>query len=201
MGRNMHDILPYITGGILCFSVCGYIFNEGAEVFLGAGRMIKNHAYPFTYHVFESICKIVMTFAHNLLIFYIVVAMVQALAVPHWTFLIGLPVVLVSVFTWGSVVGLMAARFRDLRFMLPYVGQLLFYVTPIIWQVTDISNKRSFIAHYNPMYGLLELLRAPLLGQVAPPVCWSLALGTMFTGIIVWFLTFAAFRKRIPFWV
>jgi len=121
--------------------------------------------------------------------------------IPHWTFVLGFPVVLVTVLTWGTVIGLLSARFRDMRFMLPYIGQLMFYITPIIWRVGDISTKRAYVAYLNPLYGLLEIIRAPLLGYPANAHAWSLALGSMVSGIIAWMLIFIPFRKRIPFWV
>ena len=201
MGRNMHDVLPYIAGGILCFSLVALPLTQGPELFLGAGSMIRNHAYPYTYYVLENICQTTLTFAHNLVIYWIVIACFQASEFPHWTFLLGAPVVLVTVFTWGSVFGLIAARFRDLRFMLPFIGQLFFYLTPIVWRVNDISTKRAYISQYNPLYGLLEIMRAPLLGHAPPAQCWSLALGTMVTGCAIWLVVFPLYRKRIPFWV
>jgi len=201
MGRDMHDILPYITGGFLCFSIVGFMFNQGPELFLGWGTMIRNHAHPFSYYVFETAATTVFTFAHNVIIFFIVEACVGALVMPNWTFILGFPVVLVTVLSWGTVIGLLAARFRDMRFMLPYIGQLMFYLTPIIWRVGDISSKRAYVAYLNPLYGLLEIIRAPLLGYVAPAHAWSLAIGSMVSGIIAWMLIFIPFRKRIPFWV
>ena len=201
MGRNMHDILPYITGGYLCFALVGFMFGEGPELFLGAGNTIKNHAYPFSYYVFETACKSVLTFSHNAIIFFIVSACVGNLAMPHWTFLIGMPIVLVTVMCWGTVIALLSARFRDLRFLLPYFGQLMFYVTPIIWRVGDISTKRAYVAQFNPLYGLLEVMRAPLLGHAPPAHAWALAIGTMVSGVVTWALVFPAFRKRIPFWI
>lgn len=201
MNRDLHEVLPYIMGGIMCFSLVAFPLNEGAELYLGSAGMIRNHAHPFSYYGLETVGKMVLTFAHNLIIFWIVVAFVRALSVPHWTLLLGFPIVLITMFTWGSVLGVAAARFRDLRFLLPYIGQLLFYITPVIWYVGDISNKRAWIANFNPLYGLLDVIRAPLLGQAPVPHAWSLALGSMIVGVILWLVIFPVFRKRIPFWV
>ena len=201
MGRDMKEILPYITGGMLCFAVVQFMFNEGPELFMGAGNTIKNHAYPFTYYIFETACKTLLTFGHNLIIFWIVCIICGNIAFPNWSFLIGMPIVMVSVASWGTVIALISARFRDMRFLLPYFGQLMFYVTPIIWRVGDISTKRAYVAQFNPLYGLLEIIRAPLLGHVAPAHAWALAIGTMVTGVITWAVVFPPFRKRIAFWV
>jgi ABC-type polysaccharide/polyol phosphate export permease len=136
-------------------------------------------------------------------VFYIAIALVGGLRVPSWEILLGLPVVLMSMVTWGTFVGMMASRFRDLRFMMPYLSQLIFFLTPIFWTIgTNAKGWRSaIVADYNPFYGLVEVIRAPLLGQAPSAQCWMLAIIAMVTGIIAWLLMFSAFRRRIPFWV
>ena len=204
-GVNMHEMLPYITAGILCFSLAGFIMNQGVEVFLSAAGVIRNNAFPFSYYVFEDMARLTFTFLHNMLIFFVVEACVSAFVIPNWTIFLGLPIVLLTVFVWGSVLGLLGARFRDLRYLIPHIGQLVFYLTPIIWRVKDMPSLshggRSLLVKFNPFYGLLEIIRSPLLGEVAPPVCWNLSLGFLAVGIVVWLFAFSMYRRRIPFWI
>ncbi|MBW8880279.1 MAG: ABC transporter permease [Asticcacaulis sp.] len=201
MKRDMHEILPYILGGLICFALAGFMLSDGPSIFTGFTGMIRNHANPYTYYVFELVAKAILTFAHNVVVFYIVCACVGAVSVPHWSLLLGLPIVIVCMCTWGTVVGLIAARFRDLALLLPYIGQLLMYLSPVMWRMGDISSERAKIAQFNPFYGVLEIIRAPLLGQMAPPHAWALAIGTAAVGVIVWLAVYPPLRKRIPFWV
>lgn len=200
MGQNLREVLPYIMAGILTFSLISFILTEGSEVFLGSSGQIKNHAYPFTYFVFEKLSKELMLFGHNAIVYFIAMAITGALVVPHWTFFVGLPIVLITSFCWATVMGMLAARYRDLRFMLPYVNQLIFFITPIFWKV-NTAQGHSLLTTANPFYGLLEIIRSPLMGKAPEPLCWGLALGAMISGIIVWFIAFSLFRRRIPFWV
>lgn len=204
-GVNLHDMLPYITAGLLCYGMVGFIMNQGVEVFMSAAGVIRNNAFPFSFYVLEDIARLTFTFLHNAVIFFIVEACVGAFVIPNWTILIGLPIVMASIFVWGSVAGMLAARFRDLRYLIPHAGQLVFYLTPIIWRMSDMPSghtfKRSLLADLNPFYGLLELLRSPLLGQTPPAVCWTLSLVFLGVGIVVWLIAFTFFRRRIPFWI
>lgn len=199
MGQDLRQVLPHIMAGILCFSLVSFILIDGPEVFLRNSGNIQNHAYPFSYYVFESMTKEIFLFLHNLIVYYIAMVLIGAATFPHWTILIGLPIVVITGTCWGSVFGILAARFRDMRFMLPYVNQMLFFITPIFWTVDH--SKKSLLAYGNPYYGLLEMMRSPLMGEIAPPICWELALGTLVSGIIVWLIVFSTFRRRIPFWV
>ncbi|ESQ88883.1 hypothetical protein ABAC460_13970 [Asticcacaulis sp. AC460] len=200
MHQNLKDVLPYIMGGILCFGLVSFILIDGTEIFLRHGGDIKNHAYPFTYYIFETMAKEFMLFLNNVVVFYVVMVLIGAANIPHWSILLAFPVVIVTGITWGSVFGIAAARFRDLRFMLPYVNQLLFFLTPIFWRPDSVRGN-MILTKINPYFGLLDIMRQPLLGNPADAHMWYLALGSMVTGIIVWLIVFSMFRRRIPFWV
>lgn len=202
LGHNLKDVLPHIMAGIMCYNMASFMLGEAPEIFMKSSFIIRSHAYPFTYYVLESAASNFIIFLNNAIVFYISMALLGTLAIPNWTILLGLPIVFVTITSWGTVIALLASRFRDLRFMMPHLSQIIYFLTPIMWQVSDISAKnRSRIADINPFYGLVEILRAPLLGHEPPGVCWALALVTMFTGIFTWIGVFGVFRRRIPFWV
>jgi len=201
MHQKLHDIFPNIIGGILCWGLCSFVFLDSPEIFISSAAMIKNHAYPYTYFSFEAVCRTTFVFLNNLVVFFIAIACVGALTIPNWTFIIGLPIVLVTLFCWGTVIGLAASRFRDLRFMTPLLSQIIFFLTPVTWNAKDISPSHRFLVDFNPFYGLVEIIRAPLLGKAAPMECWGLAIGAMAFGVVLWLIVFGAFRRRIPFWI
>ncbi len=198
---HLGELLPYVLGGMICFSLAGFMLNDGPVLFVGFAGMIRNHANPYSYYVLEAVCKAILTFAHNVVVYYVVCACLGALTIPHWSFVLALPIVIVSMYTWGTVVSLISARFRDLQLLLPYIGQLLFFLSPVMWRVVDMARGRALWAQFNPLYGLLEVIRSPLLGQMAPPHAWALAIGTSVAGIIAWLAVYPPLRKRIPFWV
>jgi len=57
------------------------------------------------------------------------------------------------------------------------------------------------IVTYNPLYYLVDILRAPLLGEPVVPNAWLVSIVSLFVVIIVWAISFAAFRRRIAFWI
>jgi len=128
-------------------------------------------------------------------------AFIGSIAVPHWTILPGLMLVFTSMITWSTVTAMFAARFRDVRFMLPFLSSLFLVLTPIFWAPSMLSGWRLVLVHYNPLYGLLEVIRMPLLGKMPPPEAWIIASITAVLGLVAWLVFFPANRRRIPFWV
>jgi len=201
-GQNLKTALPFVMGGILAYGLVGFMFTDAPEIFMGAGGTIKNHAYPFTYFIFEGVTKSFLIFLHNLIVYFIAVALMGAFVVPNWTLLPGLAIGLATMFFWGTFFAMMASRFRDLRFMMPYISQILFFTTPIFWRPdASLKGAKALVINANPIYGLVEIIRSPLLGQSPPKICWVLSLAALGTGVIAWAIVFGAFRRRIPFWV
>jgi ABC-type polysaccharide/polyol phosphate export permease len=198
--QDLKTFLPYSMLGNLVGTTCLWMISEAPDMFIYSGGIIKNHAYPFTYFAFESVARVLMLLAHNFIVFYFFMLVNGTLCVPHWTFIPGLILITISMLTWGSLLGMFAARFRDLRFLLPNIANLLFFLTPIYWRV-DMLGPKEWIAELNPIYNLVSILRQPLLGLQATSGNWLYAIGIAATGTILWLIFFTIYRRRIPFWV
>lgn len=93
--------------------------------------------------------------------------------VPPFPLVLVLPllIVLLVVVTASTSVALSAlgARYRDVRFVTPFVLQTLLFVTPVIYVVSDVPESvRPFYA-INPLVGVVSGFRSVLLGQGAFP--------------------------------
>lgn len=62
----------------------------------------------------------------------------------------------------GVVVAAAGARARDIRFMLGYFLNFLYYLTPIIYPFDKIPNSYKPIAELNPLVGPVELFKSGL---------------------------------------
>lgn len=200
-GQSLQEALPYTMAGILVFGMVGYVFYDGAEMFMTSGGIIKNHAYPFTFYAFHTVCKSFFLFLHNVVVFWILMVIIGTIAIPNWSLVFGLIIALIFMFTWGMLAGMLAARFRDMRIMLPYLGQLFSMLTPIFWRAENLPPNILFIVNLNPIYQVIQIVRMPLMGQMASSTAWSIALAYTAAGVVIWALVFTGFRRRIPFWV
>ena len=92
----------------------------------------------------------------------------------------GWPVVLAPVFIAVAIAAAVGfsvyfaafdARFRDFRHALPFVLQLWFFATPVVYSSTNIPERFRPLYYLNPMAGAVEGFRWSLLADVpAPPV-------------------------------
>lgn len=93
-----------------------------------------------------------------------------------------------GVVLWSST---LTVRYRDFRHALPFVLQLGFFVTPVIYPLDTAAGTWRRILVLNPLTGVVEMWRASLLGQ---PV--SAAVGALSAGMIICLLVsgIVAFR-------
>ncbi|ESQ80743.1 ABC transporter permease [Asticcacaulis sp. YBE204] len=199
--QDLSVVFPWIMSGMIAFSLVGHVFNEAPEVYVQNGGIISNHAYPFTYYSFEAVTRNLFLFAHNLVVFYIILALLRVLTLPHWTIVPGMLIVVFNMLTWGALVSMVSARYKDLRFLLPYLSQLVMFMSPIMYRPSMIPAHKMFIVDYNPFYPFIEMVRSPMLGTFMPAKYWGMALGITVAGVLLWLLFFSLNRRRIPFWI
>src|SRR5262249_18316337 len=122
-----------------------------------------------------------------------------------WATLLFVPALLLVCVTmaWMNlVIAMVGARFRDLQPIIGSVLQLVFFVTPLIWDRHLVVGKvHDLFVDANPFYHLVEIMRAPLLGRA--PSSLTIATVTMMA-VVGWYITyllFVRFRRRIPYWL
>ena len=70
----------------------------------------------------------------------------------------------------GMLVSALTVRYRDVRYALPFVVQLWFFVTPIIYPASLVPAAHRWVLDLNPLTGIVEGYRKLLYGQ---PVAWA----------------------------
>jgi ABC-type polysaccharide/polyol phosphate export permease len=205
-GRLFHtpqsDYVPFLTLGFLSWLWMSNTITESTTLFVLAGRYIKQTRLPITLFVFRLLARNLIVLAHNFVI-YIVVALVTGLR-PGWTALLALPgmlITMVCLFWIGMLFAMLSARFRDFPQIINSLVQVVFYVTPILWQPAQLGVKRFLIVDFNPVYYFIEIVRGPLTGHPPPVGFWKL---TILIALVITALVFPLFRRfrgRVAYWV
>ncbi|MBU0512491.1 MAG: ABC transporter permease, partial [Chloroflexi bacterium] len=94
--------------------------------------------------------KITPTSAVWILPFLLLLAMVTALGVGLW-------------------LAALNVLYRDVGYVLPFLTQLWFYVTPIVYSSTELPENLRLLYALNPMVGVVDGFRWALLGTETAP--------------------------------
>jgi lipopolysaccharide transport system permease protein len=202
-GNELTEYLPYFTAGLVTWMFLASAINDGCTVFLGAAALIRAIPVPLVVHVYRMLARQLLVLAHN---FLLIVGLWLILRWPldaNVLLLVpGLALNVILALGLALFFGIVAARFRDVQLIVSMVLQLLFLMTPIMWQPKSLKGSAtSYVADLNPVYHLIEIIRQPMLSQAPTSTSWAIA-GAVAAGSFALGLAFyARFRHRVPFWV
>jgi ABC-2 type transport system permease protein/lipopolysaccharide transport system permease protein len=198
---EIRTYLPFLTLGLIAWQLLSATITEGCEIFLRETSVIQQVPIPFSIQAYRNVCRNFIVLAHNLVI--VPIGLV-VFAVPlDWYVLEVIPgfVLLAINGLWISILlGLVSTRFRDVP---PIVGsflQVLFFMTPIIWPAEMLGHWQA-LATYNPLFAMVDVVRAPLLGVPTAETSWIILSAMTILGCAITFAVFARFRSRIAYWI
>jgi len=93
----------------------------------------------------------------------------------------------------GMWLSALAIRYRDVKFAMQYVIQMLMYTAPIVYSAATIPEKYRLIYSLNPIVGVIEGFRACLLGTAIP---WLYVIPGMVTAVLL-LISGALYFKRL----
>ncbi|HTV46285.1 MAG TPA: ABC transporter permease [Stellaceae bacterium] len=201
---EMKSYFPFLAFSIIFWNFLSGMMLDGCNTFIQAEAVIKGMKLPFAHHALRTVFRNLIVLAHNIVV---VVAVFVLFRVPIDRFAVlavpGFLLWLVDGFLACLLFGVICTRFRDVPQIIQSILQIVFFVTPIMWQPSLVKGHPaiSLIIAINPFEALLQIVRAPLLGDHLGLLAWAVAL--LFSGLLLVgsVLLFARARGRIAFWI
>jgi ABC-type polysaccharide/polyol phosphate export permease len=197
------QFLPYFTVGTLLWGLFSSCLQEGCQSFINSSGIILQVPLPLFTHVLRGLCKELLVFAHNVVVFPLALLAVQQEL--SWQMLLAVPALMLVLVNLGwmmLVLAVICTRYRDVAQIVNNALQVLFFVTPVMWRASQLPERTAFkITEFNPLYHLINIVRAPLLGEFASERNWVVALVFALSGWLFVVLIFGRYRNRIAYWL
>jgi lipopolysaccharide transport system permease protein len=175
--------------------------NDSCTVFTVAEQIIKQVRLPLTTHVCRLVWRNAIIFAHNALILAFVVLWFGNLTFGNLVAaLLGICLLFLTGIWGGLVIGILCTRFRDVPPLIANVMQIAFFVTPILWH-REVLKDKVWLMEWNPIFHLVEIVRAPLIGQSLPGASYAYVAVMTAGGILFALGMLARYRSRVPYWL
>lgn len=201
--QPMAQYLPYLAIGLIFWGFVTATIGEGCISFVAASDTILQIRMPLFTHVARTLWRNLAILCHNLLILPIV--FLAFLRPVNWITLLVFPGLLLLILnlTWMMlIVAVISTRFRDATQIIQNFLQVMFYLTPIIWSPSLVPERAgTMVLDLNLFYHLLQIVRAPLLGEIPAATTWITVMLTAVAGWLVALVVFGAYRKRIAYWL
>ena len=199
--QDIGQTLPYIAVGLIFWGLLTSTINEGATAFIGNEGYIRNVPLPLSVHYYRVVARNLVICAFNMAIYMAVLAWFRI--VPSWQFLLAIPgfaLFIINASWMGLAAGILSTRYRDIPQVIANAIQVVFFLTPVFWSPAVLA-KRPIFVEWNPLFHLLELTRAPLLGHVIAPHSWLFALSLAAVGLPTTLYLYRRAYARIAYWV
>jgi ABC-type polysaccharide/polyol phosphate export permease len=196
------DYLLYLAAGMVCWYFVSSTIMEGTTVFIAADGIIKQNAIPLSIHVYRIVWRNVLVLMHNAVVLAVVFLLFRPISLLN-PFLIvaGIMLLIANLTMVVLILGVISTRFRDLPPLMANIMQVLFYITPILYQPSQLPASMKLIAYYNPFYHMIDVLRGPLIGEIPPIESYVGAIVSLLINGTLAFAVFQRFRGRIAYWL
>ena len=201
--QNIYDYLPYLVSGMVVWTLVSSIINESCSLFISGHALFRNIRFDYSILAYALVWRNFLVLLHNFAVYFVIVLVLKPsllgftalLAVP------GLALVLVNGVWVAMLFGMFCLRFRDVPPLVSSAMQISMLITPLFWPADTLTGIKRFVfVDLNPLYHVLDVVRAPLVGRVPDAISYGVMIAMTIGG---WWLTYAMFkrfRKRIAYW-
>ncbi|WP_288373821.1 ABC transporter permease [uncultured Algoriphagus sp.] len=166
------DGMPYILFSYLALWPWNYFsgtLSESANSLVANAGMITKVYFPRLIlplaAIFSKLLDFIISFA--VLLFLLIYFQV----LPGWH-VVFLPLLLIQLLACslgiGMILSAMAVQYRDVKYALGFIVQLLLYGAPVVYSTTAVPEQYQFLYSLNPMVGVIEGIRAMFLSRPMP---------------------------------
>lgn len=199
---KLDDYFPFLAAGIICWTFISTVIQESSGVIIESSNYIRNQEYSILIFVMRLILRNLTVFFHNFLAF-IPVALIFKVGVGLNSLLLlpGLFIIGVNFLFFGAVLSMMGTRYRDIEQIVKSLMQVVFFVTPVMWSPSLLSQKYQWIININPFYHVLSLIKNPMLNQGIHPISLFVVAVTTLLGFLAFALCIRKYKYQLIYWL
>lgn len=186
--------LPYpliVLAGLLPWQLFTSAFNGAGNSLVGNSHLVSKVYFPRLVVPLSSLAVALVDFG---IMFLLTLALMPVLGLwPGWQ-IVFLPcfifLALLIAFGAGLWIAALTVKYRDFRFITPFILQIGIFVTPVGFRTDNLPNWRDVIA-LNPLAGVVDGFRWSLLGGrtdiYIPGLLSSLLVAIILVGTGLWY--------------
>jgi lipopolysaccharide transport system permease protein len=137
---------------------------------VSSGGLISKVYFP---RLTIPVAAVLAAFADFAISFLVLIGLMAYYGVVPGIAVIALPAFILLAFATALGVGLWLAalnvRYRDVAYVVPFITQIWFFATPVVYSATLVHEPWRTILGINPMAGVVDGFRWALLGVGSPP--------------------------------
>lgn len=201
---HLQDYFPFLVSGMITWTLISTQITELTDTFVSSESLIKQIKLPYVLYVHRISMRNMLIFFHNIIVIVPVLLIFHEVAkVNFYTLALvpGLLLIYINSISYGLLLAMIGARYRDISQVIKSMIQVIFFLTPIVWSPEVLPPDKKFIALWNPFSTFVEIVRAPLIGKLPTMHDYIVAIALTVVGIFISYTMFVRYRNRIVYWL
>ena len=194
---STREYIPLLANGVILWSLFATSLLEACDTFIQSAGIIKQTSIPLPSFLWRVIARNLIIFAHQAIVLVVVAVVFGYLTKIQIVWAIpGLFLCMLNISWVGLICGIVCTRFRDMPQVIQAVLQILFFLTPVLWDPKQVPRAAAYLS-VNPFYHILSVTRDPLLGQSPHLPSFAVLIVLAIVGWAAAFSYFAVVRRRL----
>jgi len=201
--QDIYEYLPFLVSGMIVWTLVSSIIVESCNLLIAGQPLFRSIRFDYSILAYALVWRNFLVLLHNFVVYFLVVLLLkpQLLSFTALLALPGLALVVVNGVWVSLLLGMICLRFRDVPPLVNSAIQISMLITPLFWPAdTLVGIRRVVFVDINPLYHVLDVVRAPLLGRVPATISYVVMIAMTIVGWWVTYAMFKRFRKRIAYW-
>jgi lipopolysaccharide transport system permease protein len=189
----------YVFSGLLIWNMFSTGLTNASNSMVNNASIIKKIYFPRLIIPVSSILVALFDFLMAFVLFVALLLYYQQplswLAIVFWP--VSLIITIIATLGLGSWLAALNVKYRDFRYIIPFLVQVLFFLTPVIYPVSMLEYPvLKYVIACSPMYAAIELFRLPLTGLYPETMLLTISLAS---GLIMLIIGLVYFKRTEDF--
>lgn len=193
-----YPVFAYL--GLMYWNGFSSALSTVSNSLIGNAGVINKIYFPRLIPPISAVALSIVDFVFATLVFFLLLAGYRIL--PGWEGLAlmipALILAMVAAFSIGLFFAALNIKYRDVRSALPYLIQIAFFVTPVIYPLSLIPRRFQIYAYLNPATGSISAVKAGIFHQSMNWTGISISCISTLVFLVVGLRYFKRTEKRLP---
>jgi ABC-type polysaccharide/polyol phosphate export permease len=195
--------LPYVMLGVCLWNFTATCINELTASLIQNRHLLLGRKIEPQWLWYRITVRNLIILAHSMLVVLPIVWLSSGLLAPFALFesIAGMFLVSLILFTYGGLISVASTRYGDIPQAINALIGLAFLVTPVLWDVKVLGDKKSYLVEFNLFHHMVAVMRGPLLGQETHSSTWLILVIVALFGLVGLRHVLIRFRRSCMPWL
>lgn len=190
--------VPFVLSGIVLWGLFSNGVTHASDSLVANGNLVSKVYFPRLIIPLASIFVSLIDFSFALLLLVLVLAYYRLMPGLHtlWIFPLALQTMMTAAGV-GMFLSVLNVKYRDIRYALPFVIQVMMYATPVFYSTDQLPARLKPLFELNPLAALIDGFRAAIFGDPLPFTRLGMSLGLSVLLIVTGYLYFKRYERTL----